>query len=149
MENYFILRINYNKLTYYLNIVFLLTRCLPIYKINWIKTDKIRTFSYVKKFNNKFSSFEIKSMIKDFLYSSIYSPSTQFFSLCVSWNINGWNDEKYWGIRYFNEIFKPNCICLKEVSNSQYLNVHSNNYPFLCHYNTILRRAGPNIQVLV
>jgi len=38
MENYFILRINYNKPTYYLNILFLLTHCLPINKINWIKT---------------------------------------------------------------------------------------------------------------
>jgi len=73
MENYFILRINYDKPSYYLNILFLLTRCLPIYKINWIKTNEIRTFSYVKKFNNKFSSFETKSMVKDFLYSSIYS----------------------------------------------------------------------------
>jgi len=138
MENYFILRINYDKPTYYLNILFLLTHCLPINKINWIQTDKIRTFSEVKKFNNKFSSFETKSMAKDFLYSNIYSPSTQFFNLCVSWNINGWNDEKRDGIRYFNEIFKPICICLQEVGNSQYLNVHSNNYPFLCHYNTIL-----------
>jgi len=84
-------------------------------------------------------------MVKDFLYSSIYSPSTQFFNLCVSWNINGWNDEKRDGIRYFNEIFKPICICLQEVGNSQYLNVHSNNYPFLCHYNTILRKTNPNI----
>jgi len=83
-------------------------------------------------------------MAKDFLYSNIYSPSTQFFNLCVSWNINGWNDEKRDGIRYFNEIFKPICICLQEVGNSQYLNVHSNNYPFLCHYNTILRKADPN-----
>jgi len=67
MENYFIYRISYDKPTYYLNILFILTRCLPIYKINWIKTNKIRTFSYVKKFNNKFSSFETKSMVKDFL----------------------------------------------------------------------------------
>jgi len=36
MENYFILRLNYDKPTYYLNILFLLTRCLPIYKIIWI-----------------------------------------------------------------------------------------------------------------
>ena len=84
-------------------------------------------------------------MMKDFLSSSVYSPSTQFFNLCVSWNINGWNDEKRDGIRYFNEIFKPICICLQEVGNSQYLNAHSNNYPFLCHYNTILRKADPNI----
>jgi len=34
---------------------------------------------------------------------------------------------------------------LQEVGNSQYLNLHSNNYPFLCHYNTILRKADPNI----
>jgi len=52
-----------------------------------------------------FSSFETKSMVKDFLYSSIYSPSTQFFNLCVSWSINGWNAEKHDGIRCFNEIF--------------------------------------------
>ena len=57
MENYFILRINYDKPTYYLNILFLLTRCLPIYKINWIKTNQIRTFSYVKKFSNKIFFF--------------------------------------------------------------------------------------------
>ena len=84
-------------------------------------------------------------MVKDFLYSSIYSPSSQFFNLCVSWNSNGWNDEKRDGIRYFNEIFKPICIHLQEVGNSQYLNVHSNNYPFLCHYNSILRKSNPNI----
>jgi len=118
MENYFILRINYDKPTYYLNILFLLTHCLPIYKINWIQTNIIRTFSEVKKFNNKFSSFGTKSIVKDFLYNSIYSPSTQFFNLCVSWNINGWSDEKRDGIRYFNEIFKPICICLQEVGNS-------------------------------
>jgi len=53
----------------------------------------------------KFSSFETKSMVKDFLYSGIYSPSTQFINLCVSWNINGWNAEKRDGIRYFNEFF--------------------------------------------
>jgi len=38
-------------------------------KINWIKINKIRTFSYVKKFNNKFFffiSFETKLMIKIF-----------------------------------------------------------------------------------
>jgi len=34
---------------------------------------------------------------------------------------------------------------LQEVGNSQYVNVLSNNYPFLCHYNTILRKADPNI----
>ena len=67
MENYFILRISYDKPTYYLNILFILTRYLPIYKINWIKTNTIRTFNYVKKFNNKFSSFETKSMVKYFL----------------------------------------------------------------------------------
>ena len=72
MENYFILRISCDKPTYYLNILFILTQCLPIRKINCIKTNKIWTFNYVKKFNNKFSSFETKSMVKDFLYSSIY-----------------------------------------------------------------------------
>jgi len=35
-----------------------------------------------------FLFFETKSMVKDFLYSSIYTPSTQFFNLCVIWNIN-------------------------------------------------------------
>jgi len=58
MENYIILRINYDKRTYYLNILLVL-----IQLINWIKTNEIRTFSYVKKFNNKFSSFETKSMV--------------------------------------------------------------------------------------
>jgi len=57
-----------DKPIYYQNILFILTRCLLICKINWIKTNKIRTFSYVKKFNNKFSSSETKSMVKDFLY---------------------------------------------------------------------------------
>ena len=84
-------------------------------------------------------------MVKDFLYSNIYSPSTQFFNLCVNWNIDGWNAEKLNGIRYLNEIFKSICICLQEIGNSQYLNVLSNNYPFLCHYNTILRKTDPNI----
>ena len=84
-------------------------------------------------------------MVKDFLYSSICSPSTQFFNLCVSWNINRWNDDKHDGIRYFNEIFKPICICLQEVGNSQYLNVHSKNYQFLCYYNSILRKTNQNI----
>ena len=43
------------------------------------------------------------------------------------------------------KFYKPICISLQEVGNSQYLNVHSNNYPFLCHYNTILRKTNPNI----
>jgi len=34
---------------------------------------------------------------------------------------------------------------LQEIDNSQYLNVLSNNYLFLSHYNTILRKADPNI----
>jgi len=33
----------------------------------------------------------------------------------------------------------------REVGNSLYFNVLSNNYPFLCHYNTILRKADSNI----
>jgi len=145
MENYFILRISYDKPFYYLTILFILTQCQPICKINWIKTNKIQTFSYVKNNYNKFSSFETKSMVKYFLYSNIYSPSTQFFNLYISWNINGWNAEKRDGIRYFNEIFKLISICLKEVGNSQYLNTLSNNYPFLCHYNKILRKTDPYI----
>jgi len=96
MENYFILRIRYDKPTYYLNILFIITQCLPLCKINWIKTNKIQTFSYVKIFNNKLFSFETKSMVKDFLCNSIYLPVIQFFNLCVSWNINGWNTEKQW-----------------------------------------------------
>jgi len=59
------------KPTFYLNILFILTQCLPICKVNWIKTIKIRTFNYDKKFNNKFSSFETKSMVKYFPYCSI------------------------------------------------------------------------------
>jgi len=53
--------------------------------------------------------------------------------------------KKHDGIRYFNEIFKPICICFQEVGNSLYLNGLLNNYPFLCHYNTILRKIDPNI----
>ena len=110
-----LLALNYSKLN-----AFMLIYCglYIIYNIIYFITFEVY-FSYISHtFNNKFSSFEVKSMIKDFLYGSIYSPSTQFFNLCVSWNINGQNTEKGDDIRYFNEIFKPICICLQEVGNS-------------------------------
>jgi len=81
-----LLALNYSKLN-----AFMLIYCglYIIYNIIYFITFEVY-FSYISHtFNNKFSSFEVKSMIKDFLYGSIYSPSTQFFNLCVSWNING------------------------------------------------------------
>ena len=35
MENYFILRVNYDKATYYLNILYIITQALPVTRINW------------------------------------------------------------------------------------------------------------------
>jgi len=142
MENYFILRINYDKLTYNLNILFLLTHCLPINKINWIQTNKIRTFSKIKKFNNKFSSFVLKlnQWLKIFfIVIFIHRLLSSLIFVSVGTLMDGMMKNVV-GIRYFNEIFKPICISLQEVSNSQYLNIHSNNYPFLCHYNTIFTK---------
>eukprot|EP00833_Pecoramyces_ruminatium_P016743 jgi/Orpsp1_1/1190775/evm.model.d7180000081142.1 len=95
MENYFIIRTSYAKPSYYLSILYLLTKSLPINKIDWIKTNKIRTFSSSKKLRKNslkyFNSFRIKTLSSDFIYNSIYSSSSLFFNLCVSWNINGWN----------------------------------------------------------
>eukprot|EP00833_Pecoramyces_ruminatium_P010910 jgi/Orpsp1_1/1184942/evm.model.c7180000091668.1 len=149
MENYFIIRTSYAKPSYYLSILYLLTKSLPINKIDWIKTNKIRTFSSSKKLRKNslkyFNSFRIKTLSSDFIYNSIYSSSSLFFNLCVSWNINGWNTEKRDGIKYFNDIFKPICICLQEVGNSKFLNNFTSSYPFLSQYNTLLRKADSNI----
>jgi len=121
MENYFILRISFDKPTYYLNILFILTQCLPICKISWIKTNKIRTFSYVKKFNNKFSSFETKSMVKNFLYIVVFTHRllSSLIFVSVGTLMDGMQKKRD-GIRYFNEIFKSICICLQEIGNSHY-----------------------------
>ena len=45
MENYFIIRVNYTKPTYYLNILYIITSLLPVSRINWKITNKIRTFN--------------------------------------------------------------------------------------------------------
>jgi len=36
-------------------------------------------------------------------------------------NINNWNSEKKEGDGYMNSIFKPICICLQEISNSEFI----------------------------
>ena len=71
--------------------------------------------------------------------------SLDFFNFCVNWNINGWNIEKKDGLLYFIDFFKPICICLQEIGNSQFLNEHSSKSPFLNHYRSLIRKADLNI----
>jgi len=144
MENYFIIRVNYNNDTDYLKVLVMITSHLPIRRINWIFTSKIRTFSVANRSINSFNSSPIMPIPEDILYTNL-SSNGKFFNLCVSWNINGWNTDKRDELTYFNNIFKPICVCLQEVGNSSFLNSCSNKYPFLYHYKSLLRRADKNI----
>jgi hypothetical protein len=130
MENYFIIRVNYNNDTDYLKVLVMITSHLPIRRINWIFTSKIRTFSVANRSINSFNSSPIMPIPEDILYTNL-SSNGKFFNLCVSWNINGWNTDKRDELTYFNNIFKPICVCLQEVGNSSFLNSCSNKYPFL------------------
>ena len=144
MENYFIIRVNYSEPAYYLNILYIITSILPVKKINWIIKNRIRTVSVVNRTRSSYHSSPIFELSSDFLHTNPFS-SVKFFNICTSWNINGWNSEKRDGLTYFNSIFKPLCICLQEIGNSNFLSSYSVKYPFLSQYKTLLRRADLNI----
>ena len=144
MENYFVIRVNYTKPTYYLNILYIITSILPVKKINWIITDRIRTFSKINRICSAYHSSPIFELSSDFLHTNPFS-NVKFFNICTSWNINGWNSDKRDGLTYFNSIFKPLCICLQEVGKSNFLSSYSAQYPFLSQYKTLLRRADLDI----
>jgi len=46
---------------------------------------------------------------------------------------------------YFNNTFKPICVCLQEIGNSQYLCGNSFTSPNLPNYNPVYRRANPKV----
>ena len=144
MENYFILRVNYNNCTDYLKVIYLITKHLPVKRIKWKITSRIRTFSNVNHNRTRYYSEPSIPISESLLYANPFS-NTKYFNLCISWNINGWNSEKRDGLTNFNSIFNPICICLQEVGNSSFLNSFSNSYPFLNHYRTVLRRADKKI----
>jgi len=131
MENYFIIRVNYTKPTYYLNILYIITSLLPVSRINWKITNKIRTFSKNNRICSAYYSSPIFELSEDFLHTNPFS-NYKYFNICTSWNINGWNSDKREGLSYFNSIFKPLCICLQEVGNSNFLNSYTSQYPLLC-----------------
>ena len=68
----------------------------------------------IKKVKRKIKSFF--GIPRDFYSCHLYTSSS-FFSLCSSWNINGWNSEKRDDVMCLNSIFKPVCICLQEIGN--------------------------------
>jgi len=146
MENYFIIRVNYNKPTYYLNILYIITQALPVTRINWkIIIPSASSKNRKSKHQHKlFYSNDSIPLSNDFLFTNPLSP-LPLFNFCSCWNINGWNSEKRDGIIYFNSIFKPICIYLQEVGNSHFLNNFNSDYPFLPQYNFLIRRADPNI----
>ena len=144
MENYFIIRVNYTKPTYYLNILYIITSILPVSRINQKITNKIRTFSKNNQICSAYHSSLIFELSEDFFHTNHFS-NYKYFNICTSWNINGWNSDKREGLSYFNSIFKPLCICLQEVGNSIFLNSYTSQYPLLCQYKSLIRRADLNI----
>jgi len=117
--SYFILRINGSNPLDALNIILLISNKLPVTKkINWILCDSIRSNRYYKK--SSIADYFRNSLPDDF-FSNYLNSKLPCFNLCVSWNINGWNSEKKDGVLYFMTTFKPVCICLQEIGNSQYL----------------------------
>ena len=109
MENYFILRVNYNNYTDYMKVIYLITKHLPVKRIKWKITSRIRTFSNVNHNRTRYYSEPSIPISESLLYANPFS-NTQYFNLCISWNINGWNSEKPDGLTNFNSIFNPICI---------------------------------------
>ena len=139
MENYFIIRVNYKNHTDFIKVLILITSHLPIKnKVYWKIKSNIRSYSKTIR------SSSLTPISEDFLYTNP-SSSAKFFNLCACWNINGWNTNKRDGLTYFNSIFRPICVCLQEVGNSSFLNSFSNQYPFLNHYKSVLRRADKKV----
>lgn len=147
MENYFILRVNYDKSTYYLNILYIIIQALPVTRINWKIINPSASSKKKENLNiniNYFIQMNLFLYRMTFYFTNPLSP-LPLFNFCSCWNINGWNSKKRDGIIYFNSIFKPICICLQEVGNSHFLNNFNSDYPFLPQYNFLIRRADPNI----
>jgi len=140
--SYFIIRVNITKTcTNFLNILLLLLNGLPVTsKIYWSswKQNKCK-----KRSKCKIQDISLKPMSKEFFNNHLNSHSN-FFNLCASWNINGWNYEKRDSIIYLNSVFKPACICLQEIGKSKLLPKDSNS-PIIPDYKSVYLRADPNI----
>jgi len=75
----------------------------------------------------------------------LHSEKHKLFSLCLSWNTNGWNYGKRDGIEYFNSLFKPLFLCFQETGNGTDL---SSEYPCkvkLPNYKYFCKRADTSI----
>ena len=83
MENYFILRVNYNNYTDYLKVIYLITKHLPVKRIKWKITSRIRTFSNVNHNRTRYYSEPSIPISESLLYANPFS-NTQYFNLCIS-----------------------------------------------------------------
>ena len=103
MENYFIIRVNYNKPTYYLNILYIITQALPVTGINWkIINPSASSKNRKSKHQHKlYYSNDSIPLSNDFLFTNPLSL-LPLLNFCSCWNINGWITEKRDGIIYFN-----------------------------------------------
>ena len=143
LGTYFIIKINgSNQLNAMLFIRLLASKLPNISKISWKFIDKLRS----NRFYNKSRSLKtaLGPISKDF-FSSHLKSNNPFFNLCVSWNINGWNSDKKDGVIYFSSVFKPVCICLQEIGNSQFLCGNKLASPQLLNYKPVYRRANPKV----
>ncbi|KAG4100799.1 hypothetical protein H8356DRAFT_1360136 [Neocallimastix lanati (nom. inval.)] len=63
----------------------------------------------------------VKDLFMEFLLYANPFSNTQYFNLCISWNINDWNSNQslfflnVTDLTYFNSIINPIYICLQEV----------------------------------
>jgi len=84
MQNYFIIRVNYDKSTYYLNILYIITQALPITRINW-KIINPSTSSKKRKSKHQhklfYSNDSIIPLSNDFLFTNPLSSLPLFHSL--------------------------------------------------------------------
>ena len=140
---YFIIKINGSSALNAMLFLLILANKLPISsKISWKFIEKLRCNRQYKKSRSVKAS--VGPISQDF-FSSHLKPNAPFFNLCITWNINGWNTEKKDGVMYFLSIFKPVCICLQEIGNSQFLCGNKLASPQLPNYSPVYRRANPKV----
>jgi len=143
LGNYFIIRINGTNPVESLAFLILLAHKLPINsKISWKFINKLKNNRKLKK--RHIVKSPLGNLPSDF-FSTHLSSKDSYFNLCASWNINGWNPEKKDGVMYFNNTFKPICVCLQEIGNSQFLCGNSFTSSNLPNYNPVYRRANPKV----
>jgi len=95
--------------------------------------------------SNKSNSDKYNYSDPDNCYRLLHSEKHKLFSLCLSWNTNGWNYGKRDGIEYFNSLFKPLFLCFQETGNGTDL---SGEYPCkvkLPNYKYFCKRADTSI----